>query len=379
MMFDLNDDSRKQKVIHVVNGLVFGGNENLCLQLIRHSPSNVENILWNLNDRRLGMLPLFQGIPNLKDIRHFYPFSRLKLLVTLTREFRRIRPDAILMYSFGVNHLIVGMAARLAGIRSYHVRTGNPAPVHGGMRAKIRIILWGSLLLKIPIQACSDYVLKSFKKIAPLSKGSGFIPNGCDVLGISGRSKKSRQERIFDGKWIVGMVARLNKIKDHRTLIEAFHRVLSKIPDAQLWLIGDGEERAPLEEFVSGKGLNGKVLFFGDRQDVPELLGQVDVYAFSTTPDEGFGIALIEAMAAGLPVVSTDVPSSREVLGQDEGGVLVPPRDPEALADILERWLLSEDERNLWGRKAYQHVLAHFDIRNCASQWYGRLLGAPLK
>ena len=73
------------------------------------------------------------------------------------------------------------------------------------------------------------------------------------------------------------------------------------------------------------------------RRDVPELVGQLDLFVFATTPDEGLGIALIEAMAAGVPVVASDVGACREVLDDGALGLLVPPRDPVALADAIER------------------------------------------
>ena len=124
------------------------------------------------------------------------------------------------------------------------------------------------------------------------------------------------------------MVARLDPIKDQATLIRAFAQVVKEHPRAELWLVGDGTRAAELCELAAAEGVADGVVFWGPRSDVPELLGQMDVFAFSTSRDEGFGIALIEAMAAGLPVVASDVPACREVLGSGAAGVLVPPGDP---------------------------------------------------
>ena len=92
------------------------------------------------------------------------------------------------------------------------------------------------------------------------------------------------------------------------------------------------------------------MVFWGPRSDVPELLGQMDVFAFSTTRDEGFGIALIEAMAAGLPVVASDVPACREVLDDGAAGILVPAGDPAPLAQAIGALLSSERAKSGLGR-----------------------------
>ena len=130
------------------------------------------------------------------------------------------------------------------------------------------------------------------------------------------------------------MVARLDPIKDQATLIRAFAEIASGHPQAELWLIGD-ERGGELCDLAAGEGMADRAVFWGPRTTSPELLGQMDVFAFSTSRDEGFGIALIEAMAAGLPVVASDVPACREVLDDGAAGILVPAGDPAPLARAL--------------------------------------------
>jgi glycosyltransferase involved in cell wall biosynthesis len=115
-------------------------------------------------------------------------------------------------------------------------------------------------------------------------------------------------------------------------------------------------------------------VFWGRREDIPELLGRMDVYAFSTTRDEGFGIALIEAMAAGLPVVASDVPACREVLAEGEAGRLVPAGDPDALASALRSLLRDPGLRAGWGARATARVRAAYAAERCAADWYRLLL-----
>ena len=124
------------------------------------------------------------------------------------------------------------------------------------------------------------------------------------------------------------MVARLDQIKDQALLIQAFARCKSTVWD--LVLVGDGPCRGALEELSRSCGLDPSKIFLGKRLDIPEILGSLDLFAFSTTEAEGFGIVLIEAMAAGLPVIASDVPACREVLADGAAGVLVPPGDVQA-------------------------------------------------
>jgi glycosyltransferase involved in cell wall biosynthesis len=103
----------------------------------------------------------------------------------------------------------------------------------------------------------------------------------------------------------------------------------------QLWLVGDGSQRQRLENLSTSLGLADAVTFLGSRRDVPALLGQSDVFVFSTTREEGLGTVLIEALAAGLPIVASDVPACSEALAAGRWGTLVPPSDPAAMAAAL--------------------------------------------
>ncbi len=166
------------------------------------------------------------------------------------------------------------------------------------------------------------------------------------------------------------MVARLDPIKDHGTLLRAF--AAAQQPGWQLQLVGEGSERPRLEELALELGLDPTTLFIGRRADIPELLGQADLFAFSTTEAEGFGIALIEAMAAGLPIVASDVPACREVLLEGEAGELLPRGDVSAWTLMLARLLSSPQERMALAARALTHA-GRYDITETAGRWYGLL------
>lgn len=135
---------------------------------------------------------------------------------------------------------------------------------------------------------------------------------------------------------LVGNVARLAEQKGHATLLEAVPLVLARRPEARFVIVGDGELRAALEQQARAAGVEAAVLFTGARDDVPELLKSFDVFAFPSH-FEGLCLAVIEAQAAGVPVVATPVGGIRETVIHGETGLLVPPRDPAALAGAILR------------------------------------------
>lgn len=366
-------DTQAATVVHVLNGLAFGGIENLCLQLLLHSPPKVRNILINLEPEHLEMLPLFEQVPNLVILEQPYRANqRVQFVWSLMVTLSKLQPQAVLIYPFGI-HIFVGLAARLAQVPSIVVHVGNTVPTQQLMRNKWNLIVIASRLLRIPLCFCSTAVQKSFQELTKLPQGSCSIPNGCDVEAIAARARMSRENQPANSVKVIGMVARLNKIKDHETLIRAFGIVHSKFPKTQLWLVGDGEEKDSLQNLTNQLKLQPAVTFWGNRADIPELLGQMDIYAFSTTENEGFGIALTEAMAAGLPIVASDVSACREVLGNGEAGVLIPQKDSTVLAQTLQKLLFFPEERDYWGQKSYQYAVTYHSIQQCYRQWHSVL------
>ena len=366
----------RSTVVHLLGGLGVGGNESLCLQVVRHAPPQVANVVIYQDPARTELLPAFAAVPHLRlgcVPTHGRP--RLAGAWLLAKQLRRLRPLAVLIYAFGLHHLLMAAAARLAGVPSVHVSAGNPAPSDRIERRKWAMILWLSSALRVPVHSCSAGVERSLRELgARLPPGSGTIRNGCDLADVAGRARRARRLRRRDGRLVVGMVARLDPIKDQATLIRAFAEIAKRHPQAELWLIGDGARAFELCDLATAEGVADRVVFWGPRGDVPELLGQMDVFAFSTSRDEGFGIALIEAMAAGLPVVASDVPACHEVLGAGRAGILVPPGDHARLAQAICALLSSPQQRAAWARRALTRAAGHYDAGVCAGAWYDVLL-----
>jgi glycogen synthase len=137
---------------------------------------------------------------------------------------------------------------------------------------------------------------------------------------------------------VVGNLANFKAAKDHPTLLRAAARVRERLPEVRFLLIGQGPLEPEARRLAAELGLDATVVFTGFRTDAHRLLAALDVFTLSSTY-EGLPIALIEAMALGRPAVVTRVGGVPEVLADGDQGLLVPPRDPAALADGLLRLL----------------------------------------
>jgi phosphatidylinositol alpha-mannosyltransferase len=190
--------------------------------------------------------------------------------------------------------------------------------------------VWSRVRVKIAVsEAAAAFVGRRFRGDVRV------IPNGCDVDRFA--SAPPVQDAP-DGRRIM-WVGRLDPQKGFGVALRAFERLLADHPDAALIVAGDGRDRALVERLAAGTRPRVHLLGSVLHGDLPGYLAAADVFVAPALGQESFGIVLVEAMAAGLPVVATDIAGYREVVRHDQEGLLVPPEDPAALADSLGRVL----------------------------------------
>lgn len=166
------------------------------------------------------------------------------------------------------------------------------------------------------------------------------IYNGVDFSAFRGApmERAALRKRLgfaLDDLLIV-QVARLDPLKDHATAIRAIRRVAAQRANARLVLVGEGPERETIEAEIKRRGVQPHVRLLGLRSDVADLLHASDLFLL-TSISEGIPVTLIEAMAAGLPIVSTDVGGVTEVVDRGATGLLAPSGDDAALAEAIFR------------------------------------------
>ncbi len=155
---------------------------------------------------------------------------------------------------------------------------------------------------------------------------------------------------IDDDGPVVGSVCRLSEQKGVKHLIRAFKSVLEEVPLATLVIVGDGPLAEELKEEVRSLSFAGKVCFLGQRRDIPVVLRALDLYVLPSLW-EGLGIAVIEAMASGLPVVVSSAGGLVEVVEDDRTGYVVKPGDEASLADSISKLLLDKDRARAFGAR----------------------------
>jgi glycosyltransferase involved in cell wall biosynthesis len=268
------------------------------------------------------------------------------------RACRERRPDLLVCWPNGFSPWVLA-GARLAGVRRLVTHAGNPP--NWGLKGKVQTVVstcvaWVSGGRMV---CCSQYVASQFARSPGVfSSVLRTVPNCAPVEKIREEARRARGAPTERRRRFI-MVATLEAHKDHATLLRAMPHVLQKVPSAQLWLAGDGLLRAGLRDQCAALGISKSVAFLGSRTDVPDLLGRSDVFVFSTTLQEGLGTVLVEALAAGLPIVASDVPACRELLCGGEWGTLVPASDPEALAAAMVASLDVAVPSNSPERQAY--------------------------
>ena len=161
-------------------------------------------------------------------------------------------------------------------------------------------------------------------------------------------------------------VARLTPQKGLFDLVEAVAEVVPRLPNVRFVLAGDGELREPLETRVAALGLTQQVRFAGSRPlaVLARWLGAADLFLLASHY-EGMPLAMIEAMAAGCPVVATAVGGIPDVVADSNGGRVVPPKDPHALASAIIEVLGHPEERRVMAAAARQRAMTAFDVRTC--------------
>ena len=175
---------------------------------------------------------------------------------------------------------------------------------------------------------------------------------------------------------LIVSVARFHPVKRHRDVLEALKRLSERGIDYRCVLTGTGPELPKMRALANNQGLSDVVAFPGEmsREELRSLLGGADIFVLASDW-EGLPRSVMEAMAARLPVVGTNVNGINELVVNDETGLLVPPRDPEALTNALARLLQDREMRVEMGRRGQMRIKTDFDIRDTTRQLEGFYAG----
>ena len=210
--------------------------------------------------------------------------------------------------------------------------------------------------------------------------------NGVDTTIFHPQVKETRQAvrsalGLSASTGVVISIGRMTPQKGQGALLEAVRILLGRGIDVRVLLAGDGPSRSRYEALARELDLRDRAIFLGDWADIPALLGAADVLALPSL-HEGFGLALVEALACGLPVVASRTGPIPELVRDGETGILVEPGNATELADSLATILLDDDRRRLMGALGREDAVARFSLPEMVRQLetvYERAAGTELR
>jgi glycosyltransferase involved in cell wall biosynthesis len=199
-----------------------------------------------------------------------------------------------------------------------------------------KLIMRGLDNIIVVSRARKDSLIKEYNLVPEKIK---LINNSVDInrfkdFNFKDINRLKKEIGISEDDKVIGMVGRLVYEKAHDIFLRSVSSITKFVPNSKFLIIGDGSERPRLEKLASSLGIRGQVVFLGERQDIPQLISLFDVAVLSSRI-ESFPVVLLEYMAASKPIVATNVGGNAEIIANGETGYIVPPEDPEALADAV--------------------------------------------
>jgi glycosyltransferase involved in cell wall biosynthesis len=352
------------------------GAEVLVAETIHRLGSRIEPVIFCLDEvGALGERVRREGVEVLAFGRR--PGLDLSVSWRMAKEIRRRELDVIHAHQY-TPFFYSAIAGRLSGSppRLIFTEHGRHFPDVVPLRRRIaNRLLFGRLADRI--NAVSEFSARSLRERDGFSRTRiDVIQNGVDSPrygGANNRAAVRARLGLERARRYIAAVARFHPVKDHRTLLRAFADVAHSKPDVDLLLVGDGPLRGELERLTHELKISDRTRFLGVRDDVADILRAADVFAL-TSLSEAASITLLEAMASETPVVATAVGGNPEIVRDGIDGLLVPRRDPSAIATALIRVLDDPRMARAMGLAAAERVRSQFCLERTVEQYYGLYL-----
>jgi glycosyltransferase involved in cell wall biosynthesis len=351
-----------QQLLTVTDGLRSRSHDVMIVSLTPLGPMGLEA-------RELGIatesLEMQRGVPDPRG------------LLRLARLMRAWKPEVL--HSHMVHANLLARVVRLVAPVPALVSTIHS--INDGGRLRMAAYRLSNRLvdqMTIVSQAAADRFIS--ERIIPKELLTVF-PNSVDTERFRnvppGTRDSVRRALGLEGQFAWLAVGRFEVAKDYPNMLRAFAKVREHYPEALLLLVGRGSLQPETEALTQTLGIAGSVRFLGVRRDVPEVMSAADGYVMSSAW-EGMPIVLLEAAAAGLPIVATRVGGNQEVVRHEDSGFLVPPRNSEALCGAMLRLMeLPDIERRALGVRGSEYVQDQYGLTRALERWeelYRRVL-----
>jgi len=367
-------DTNKKNIFHLIESLNMGGAQKIIYQLASADSKNgydhsicsllqsgpyekvmrdegIDLVVLNAKRRSIILFPLF-----VYDL-----FCLLKRLVNIVKKkqidiLHAHLPDSSLIA------IVIGWLTGTPVVLTIHNNFSLPSKRKAPLRDAVRTFVTNTVFKRADyIITVGNDIQDSLLKILGDKVTIKTVYNGVDYLRYSNPEKldslRFRQSlNVDDDARVIAMVGRLEKQKGHACLIDAAALLKGKYPDVVFLLVGDGELRDQLVEQAQRRKIIDNIVFLGNCDDVPAILGASDLFVLPSIY-EGIPLVVLEAMAAGLPVIATDIAGTRELIESGVDGVLVATEDSEAIAHAID------DVLSDVGRSREMSVLAQIKVK----------------
>jgi len=332
--------NRPIHVLHILHHMKMGGVEHLVYDMTNaFSKLNIKTTICCLDGivGELGERLQKKGIKII--VLNRKPGFDLRLIFDLSKIIKELNPDVVHVHQYtpwfyGISACI--LAKKKETIFSEHGRLYPD-------KLRIKRVIYNRLILLPHTKVITvdsihlQNALVNYEKIP--RRRIKILPNGIKLEPFSKITDKTRKVHrdklgIKEDEIAIGMIARLDPIKDHDTLIKAFQLVNQKHPNTKLFLAGKGPRFDKIKSLIKELGIDSKAILLGYYEDLYGFLSALDLYVLSSHL-ESAPLGVMEAMAAGLPVIATNAGGTGEIILDGKDGFLVPPRDPDKMAEAI--------------------------------------------
>lgn len=359
-------------VLHIIETTGPGGAETVFLNLIgnlnvRGTKSHVviEGKGWVYDEVvKSGIIPTV--------IRSEWPSFDLKYLLKLILFIKKKRINVIHSHLLGANVYcsIAGIICRIPVISTLH-GTVDANPNDRFLILKFKLVNKGSR----KIVFVSEYLKKFYFESTCIDKNKSIvIYNGVNVRNFEGRRKGDLREKLgFTANDIlIGSIGNIRKPKGYDVLIKSAAILKNNHPECRFIIVGEGDNKL-FDELVTLRkvlGVEDTVIFLGFRADVATVLSDLDIFILPSIT-EGFSISTIEAMAVGVPVIITNSGGPTEIITNNEDGIVIPPNNPEAIAEAIIKLILNPKIKAKITTQAKITVQEKFSIEKMMASYTG--------
>lgn len=360
------------RVLHVINGLFYGGGQRVVLDLVRGLPAVDGTIDVQLCSLGTGETPLAEAATDW--VSYDGRYNRPGVIFHTARELRkvieRVRPEIV--HTHGWDADLIGALALPKNGPTHVVHWHITPPSRDSWKARLRTRWMRSLFQcrrtrfiavsdAVRQAACAHFCIRPDRVTT--------VRNGIDVeqfhKGASALQEKASRTLSAE-PLILGTAARLAAMKGLEFLMQAMV-VLRDRGVAVRWKIaGTGGARGRLDELAQSLGVASEVEFIGHVSDMPSFYREIDVFVLPSVSTEGLPLVVLEAMAMELPVVVTRLAGTPEAVRDEVDGLLVPPRDADALSNAVCRLAADRALRQTMGQHGRQRVLEAFTVEHVA-------------